>query len=230
MTPTSIRHFLLTHLAPPRLATPLMRAAPATTLADRFALVATGLRDLLAARMAKSDTLRPLLMLLWSRLHRVERRIATLAARFAAGQPVAPRPRSPARNTPSARPAKRALRLPRRAAWLIAHTSEAAAYAEHFRQLLQEPEMAALLQAAPQLKGQLRPVLRVLMLDLPEPLALPRRPRKPKPPRPRKPRPEPIPDFWRPGPIRPFWNITVPLPPRLARLVEASYPPEPAET
>ena len=206
-----------------------MRAA-ATTLTDRFSLVAKGLRDLLAARMAQSDALRPLLMLLWSRLGRLNRRIATLSARLASGKPVAARPRSPARNTSPARPSKRAVPLPRRAGWLVAHASEAAAYAENFRQLLQDPEMTALLQAAPQLKRQLRPILRLLMLELPESIALPRRPRKPRPRYPRKPRTEALPDVWRPGPIRPFWNTPVPLPPRLARLVALRYPPEPAET
>ena len=76
--------------------------------------------------------------------------------------------------------------------------------------------MAALLDAAPHLRRQLRAVLRPLMAELPPILALPPRPARPKPPRPKRaPRPhaawtrskpDRLPEIWRPGPIRPLWT------------------------
>jgi hypothetical protein len=184
-----------------------------------FARVVAGLRGVLAARMARVDATHPVLLLLWSRLGRLNNRIATLAARFAQGRSVTPRPRQSTPRKPNPRPATGPrLRLPSHPGWLVAHAIETAPYAAYFRQLLQDPQMAALIEAAPPLKRHLRPILRLLMQDLPEPLALPPRPprppriRPPRPPRPRKAKRAPChgarrpKEFWRPGPIRPLWT------------------------
>jgi hypothetical protein len=102
--------------------------------------------------------------------------------------------------------------------WLVAQTILAIPHANYFRQLIDQPEMTALLEASPHLKRQLRPILRLLMIDLPPILALPPRPprpprvRPPRAPRPNKPRRAPChgarrpKEFWRPGPIRPHWT------------------------
>jgi hypothetical protein len=194
-----------------------MQVASATPLAFRFARTVAGLRGVLAAHMAKADAkLHPVLFLLWSRLGRLDRRIAALAERFAQGRSVASRQRQPiSKPRPTA---KRGVRLPDKPAWLVTRAIQTAVYAEQFRRLLQDPDMLALIQAAPQLKRHLRPILRPLMLDLPEPLALPPRPPRPprqKPPRPERPKkPRRAPchgarrpkEFWRPGPIRPLWT------------------------
>jgi hypothetical protein len=201
-----------------------MSGEPALTLTTHVTRVVAGFRAVLAARMAKADAIRPILLLLWSRLGHLERRIATLAARFEKGLLVAPRARPPA-TQPDAPPRARrtaqpGLRLPNKPAWLIAHAIETVVYGEYIRQLLARPDMAALLEAAPRLKSEIRVVARLLMPDLPDILALPPRPARakqvklkpPKPERPRKPRrpkwrgahrPK---EFWRPGPIRPLWT------------------------
>jgi HAMP domain-containing protein len=198
--------------------------ADLTPLANQFALVVVGLRGMLAAYMPRADRTRPVLLLLWKRLGQLNRRIATLTQRLAEGRPVAPRPQPrPAAETTDVPLTQRAtsrarLCLPNKPGWLVDQTIQAAPYANYFRQLIDQPEMTALLDAYPQLKRQLRPILRLLMVDLPPILALPPRPPRPprlKPPRvprPKKPRRAPChgarrpKEFWRPGPIRPLWT------------------------
>jgi hypothetical protein len=198
-------------------------ANPASTIAGHVTQVIAGLRVVLAAYMAKADHARPQLLLLWKRIAFLNRRIATLAERFAAGRNVTPRKRlrPPAETAASpgdrlATPAR--LRLPNKPGWLITQAIQFACYAEQFRHLLDDPEMIALLDAAPQIKRHLRPILRLLTLELPPSLALPPRPprpprvKPPRAPRPKKPRRAPChgarrpKEFWRPGPIRPHWT------------------------
>jgi hypothetical protein len=190
-----------------------MCAAP--TLAGRFAVVVTGLRAMLAAYMVRADHIRPVLLLFWRRLGQLNRRIATLAERFAAGRSVAPRRRAKPNSPRAQRAATPRLRLPTKPGWLLAQTMQAAPHAAYFRQLLENPEMLALIEAAPHLKQQLRPILRLLLPELPPSLALPPKPvrlKPPRPPRPKKPRRAPChgarrpKEFWRPGPIRPHWT------------------------
>ena len=206
-------------------------------MAARFALIVTGLRALLAAHMVKAGSTHAVLMLLHKRLGQLDRRVAILSQRFAAGRRVAPRPRPPIATTDtppsqphprptSSRPASQrpasqrpaSLRLPTRPGWLISQAWPSVTYGNYFCLLLEDPQMVALLQAAPQLKRQLRPILRLLMLELPPALALPPRPpraARPRPPRaerPKKPRRAPWhgafrpKEYWRPGPIRPPWT------------------------
>jgi hypothetical protein len=195
-----------------------MSAHPAATLACRFALGVAGLRDMLIAHVIRTNDAQPFLVLLSMRLNRLSRRIASLAQDLAVGY-------VPARPT-NALPAERAARsaspstararplLPTAPGWLFDLDIRFAAYTEYFRDLLDRPEMAALLAASPQLRRQLRAVLRPLMAQLPPALALPPRPRPPRPHKPRRVprrqnpchgahRPK---EFWRPGPIRPLWK------------------------
>jgi len=112
-----------------------------------------------------------LLILLWSRLQVVSRRLAVLAARAAAGRALTRRhvaPLTPARREPPAAWP----RLPHKFAWLVRLVPEAACYGSQLRHLLAEPEMAALLAASPQARRLLRPLCR--MLAVPPPQAVPR--------------------------------------------------------
>jgi hypothetical protein len=80
--------------------------------------------------------------------------------------------------------------LPRKAGWLIPLVPEAAAAGSQLRHLLADPEMAALVEAAPQMGRLLRPLCRSLGVRLPPGLppqpgaAKPRTPRQPPAPRP----------------------------------------------
>ena len=87
--------------------------------------------------------------------------------------------------------APRAPALPRRFGWLVvAGKHEAAGYASQLEHLLAEPEMAALLDAAPQARRILRPLCRALAIALTWTVT-PKRPAKP-----RTPRPKPAPYRW----------------------------------
>ena len=179
-------------------------AAPAP--AERFAGIIAGLRHAIAAAAAKNAPARPLLLLLWSRLHRFVVRFAALSARVAAGT-AAPR-RRPASPRPAAeRSRKPYQRLPRRFAWLPPLVpGEAAAYGSQLQHLLAEPEMAALIAAAPQAGRVLRPLCRMLGVRLPPallpppPAPPPARPVAPSRPRPAAPGPAPLPSRHACGP------------------------------
>ncbi len=87
--------------------------------------------------------------------------------------------------------ASRGPALPRKFGWAIqAGKHQAVIYGLHLRQLLDEPDMAAMLEAAPQAKRVLRPLLRALSVELPWTVTPPR---PPKPRKPRAPRPKPEP-------------------------------------
>jgi hypothetical protein len=210
-----------------------MCAATTATLAMRFALAVAGLRDMLVAHIMRADHTQPDLAFAWQHLTRLTNRIATLAQRLAAGRSVTARSgtarsvtgRSGTARSSTARkratpPAARGTtqtrqRLPNTIGWLLEQDIRFLTYTEYFRHLFDQPETAALLEAEPQLKRQLRPILRLLMADLPEALALPPRSPRPKRVRPsrsrllrqnpchgaRRPK-----EFWRPGPIRPHWT------------------------
>ncbi len=124
-----------------------------------------------------------LLVLLWTRLQHVSRRLAALAARAAAGRALTRRhvaPPTPARRAPPApwvpptpwAPPAPSPRLPYKFAWLVRLVPEAACYGSQLRHLLAEPEMAALLAASPQARRLLRPLCRMLAVAPPQ--AVPR--------------------------------------------------------
>ena len=85
--------------------------------------------------------------------------------------------------------ASRGPALPRRFGWLvIAGKHQAVGYGSQLQHLLAEPEMAALLEASPQARRVLRPLLRALAVELPWTVT---QPRPPQPRKARKPRPKP---------------------------------------
>ncbi|HEX3349770.1 MAG TPA: hypothetical protein VHS58_16895 [Acetobacteraceae bacterium] len=145
----------------------------------RFAWIMRALRDAVAARHRFIP--QALLFLIHARLGGIAQRFAATAARVQAGTLRPPRPRATPRQPSVRRPYER---LPRRFAWLVALVpGDAVGFGLNLVQLLAEPEMQALLKAAPQLHRILRPLCRMLAAQ-PSPDLLP-----PLPPRVRKPRP-----------------------------------------
>jgi len=138
-------------------------SAPLPVLA-RLALTLAGLGRAVAGRVGVGVMSAAMIVLVWQRVRRVEREIAGLMARFRAGRLrvlVAPR-------VGRAGLARRVVGswLPRRFGWLLPLVpAEAAGYAGQVRAVLAEPEMMALLAAAPQARRVLRPLCRMLGIE-----------------------------------------------------------------
>ena len=99
---------------------------------------------------------RPLAVLILDRLRALKHRFDRLAARIEAGRFASRRPPATPR-----RPAPRRPRtpnpLPQKFAWMVRLVQETAVYGSQLQHLLQQPEMVALMQAAP---AEMRRVLR----------------------------------------------------------------------
>jgi hypothetical protein len=220
---------------------PSFPAAPA--YADRLRRIVDGLARVVGdhanANRGNLATI-ALVLLLQARLFRFAREFAAFAARAAAGRalpvrargprrgPVAAGPDAPAPNPappPATAAAIGAPKLPRDDGWVVRMGGwKAAHYHALLGQMLAEPEMQALLEAVPRARRILRPLLRMLAIDVlptgqpPFPGEQIRRagPR-PAPPPPRAaspyryPAPSPWPDshhtqydlHWLPGHLRP---------------------------
>ncbi len=102
-----------------------------------------------------------MILLVWQRLRRVERQILGMLARFQSGRlKMCSEVRLP---RVSVRRPGAGLALPRRFGWLLPLVPhQAANFAGQIGTLLAEPEMAALLAAAPQARRVLGPVCRML--------------------------------------------------------------------
>jgi hypothetical protein len=146
---------------------------PATS-PDRFAESV----DVLCRLIARHGHLRrlagPLIVLIWGRVRTIGTEVAAVLARMRAGR----LRRYPARRPPRLgaaprRPATRSA-LPHSRAWLVALIPETAASGAQLQALLAEPELAALLESAPQLRRTLRPLCRMLGVKLPPPPPRPR--------------------------------------------------------
>jgi hypothetical protein len=153
---------------------------PPRNLTERFDLLIRRLCDAVAIQSAKHPFLTPLLVLVWARLRRISRRFAALVARMEAGHLKPPRPPNPdpARTRPP-RPPPPQPPFPSSPGWLLHYVRlEAAATASLIRHMLEhDPEMRALLEAAPQLGRILRPLLGMVSRDpLPARLIRPPRP------------------------------------------------------
>jgi hypothetical protein len=169
-------------------------------------------------------------MLLGSYLSATLRRLAALHARFAAGKLAAvPRARRPAAERPPTE--RRPPAIPRGPVLL---TICRAGFDEQLRTLLDDPEMRALLAAAPRVGRILRPLWRKLSADpLPEMLRLPRQPRAKPTAGPPGLRPVASPDgftLWEPTPCYPPFSAPPrPNPAPAARpAAPAAAPPPPA--
>jgi hypothetical protein len=128
--------------------------------------------------------------------------------------PGSPPPGSLPPSAPAASP------LPRKRGWLIPlliPLHDANAHRNAFERLLADPEMQALLAAAPTALGRsIRSLCWMLRLDPPKIVAPPKRPRPPKPSRPKKEKPEPFPPYKPPyHPDMPAWLRDMPINPHL---------------
>ena len=137
---------------------------------------------------------------LWNRVSRTRQRLIRLLAHLAAGR--LPRPHIP--RAPTALPhaarerdpltALPPPRLPRANLLLIKLLGyHAAGYASQLQHLLDQPGMAAALAAAPGAARTLRPLCRILGVNLPAILRLPPRPPRQRPAKPARPKPLPLP-------------------------------------
>jgi hypothetical protein len=188
-----------------------MPIAPAPPgLAKTMALIIGGLCASVAKRIAADRTSGPLILVTVARLRHLLARFTSLAARAQAGKLRPPRRRTvrprvapppgeppppgeapPSHQTPDPKPPRQGERLlPQKFGWLIRFVPyEAACFGSQLQHQFSQPEMMALIEAAPQAAGRiLRPLCWMLAIPLPPNLRLPPRPRKPKPPKP--PRPE----------------------------------------
>ena len=193
-----------------------MTAAPPLSPTDRFTAITEGLCQVVAALSYRGQLEGWLILLICTRLRRLGARFARIVERVRAGilpaaAPVRPRVRPAVdRPWPHARCAppgfaRSALvagcSVPTGFAWLIRLGGyKAVAYGSHLQHLLADPEMAALIAAAPQLGRVLRPLCRMLGVD-PGPARLPPRrsrdpeaPRRSRAPRRKQASPRPAPD------------------------------------
>lgn len=171
-----------------------MPTTPPDPPAARFARIIAVLLAMVGARLerpGKPGLTAPLTLAIAIRLQRIRNRLARYAARWDAGTLAPPRARRP---TPRRRSARGATRwdalptLPRGRAWLVRLVPGSGVGATQLRDLLDAPEMRAMLAAAPQIGRTLRPVWHMLSAEpLPDALR-PSRPVSPDPP-PGHPRP-----------------------------------------
>ena len=153
---------------------------------DRFAAILDALCRSVAASSGMTG---PLNVLIWSRLRRVAARFAAAAARVGSGvRPAGMRHagmRHAARiaaepgdtacgdtacggtvgaaSRPAASPARQ--RLPGGFGWLVRLAPETTCHGSQLQHLLSDPEMTALLAAAPQIRRLLRPLCRMLAVE-----------------------------------------------------------------
>ena len=168
---------------------------PTPTPAERFAAILLWLGRAVDTRSMWGRLARSLGQLIQSRIREIKHRFARLAARIAAGTYV-PRRCATLRPHTERRP-RQPNPLPHDFAWLIKLVPETAASACQLRSLLADPEMAALLAAAPtSMARPIRSLCRMLGVEPPPilpppPSARPKKAAAPKAERPcaRKPSP-----------------------------------------
>jgi hypothetical protein len=172
------------------------------SLTQTLGLIIGGLCEAVARRIAADRTSGPLILLTVARLRHLLARFTSLAARVQAGKLRPPRRRNLRRAPPPGEvapdddnpnpkpPRQREQLLPRKFGWLIQFVPyEAACFGSQLQHQFSQPEMIALIEAAPQAAGRiLRPLCWMLAIPLPPSLRLPPRPRKPRPPK--RPAPE----------------------------------------
>jgi hypothetical protein len=173
------------------------------TPAENFAILLTWLSQSVAAMMGGERLPLKLIALITGRLRRIKQRFAALAARIRDGRYV-PRHRQKAAGRPLPPDP-----LPKKFGWLLPLVPDAVGYRGQFENLLRDPEMAALIAAAPApMAKTLRPLCRMLGLTPPPILAPPER--KPRPKRATQAAaPEKPPRPW-PPPEAPEWLRTMP--------------------
>ena len=151
---------------------------------ERFATMLRWLTRAVMAMMGGERLPLPLIALIVDRIRRIKQRFSHFAARVADGFYI-PRQRSaPPRRRPGQAPPP-PNKLPQKFGWLLKLVPEAVGYRAQLEHLLRDPEMAALLAAAPTaMRRPLRSLCRMLGLPPPPILALPPRPKPPPAPSP----------------------------------------------
>jgi hypothetical protein len=160
-------------------------------------------------------------MLIRARIRRIKSRFAALAARIAAGKYRPRKPPATPRRKPE-KPPKPPPRnpLPNRPGWLLPLEKSAISHRGQLEALFRDAEMVALMAAAPEaMEKVLRPLCRMLQLELPPMLAKPRaaarrtarkRPAAAAPPaRPRSPPPPSPPPTPPPAAPRPALGLEI---------------------
>ena len=119
-----------------------------------------------------------------------------------AEDPAQNRVQNPAKDSPQpgaarrrALPLSQAVRVPSRRAWLAGLSLNVNGAGARLQHMVYDPEVAALLAASPRLVALLRPLCRMLAVDLPAAVLPPRPPKAERPRRPRR-------RLWRP----PSWR------------------------
>jgi len=173
---------------------------PPPTPAERFADILWYLAQAVAAQTGWGLSL-SLIALIITRIRETKQAFARLAARIAAGT-YAPRRRSGPPRPPAVRkPRPPPNPLLRKFGWLLPLVPPAVVFGGQLDSLLRDPEMAALLAAAPvSLRRPLRSLCWMLRIEPPKILARPARPAQPRTPRPPRPRREPLPPYRPPTP------------------------------
>ena len=195
---------------------------PPTSLMPRFVLFINHIKLTIGGIVLWRHEVAPLILPLGHYLTGVQRRLAALHARFVAGKlPAAPRARRPVSDRVVAerpRAERRPSGIPPGPVLLSVFRM---GLDEMLQALLDDPEMRALLAAAPQAGRILRPLWRKLSpRPLPAVLRLPPRVRKPRPPRVKPP------VVARAKPARVAWTPRAAGPPPL-RLVGGQWEPTP---
>jgi hypothetical protein len=186
-----------------------MPTPPPPPPAERFAAMLQWLSNSLAARFGWDRVLMPLMPALIARLRHAKWRFSALAARIAGGRY---KPRARPATTHHRRPPKNP--LPQKFGWLLPLLPGAGGFSQQLDTLLRDPEVQALMAAAPEPMGKiLRPLCRMLAV-VPPPVIAPRRPA------PRKPAAKPKAAKARPAPTRP----ATPRHPFLKRKPSANWP------
>jgi hypothetical protein len=151
--------------------------SPPTELSARFVLAIEGLCQVLAVLAAKQPAVTEIVMQAWKRLRRNSAQFSALLGRFRAGTlrvvPFAPRRVGTRAPSPP-----KSVRLPRRFGWLFrmlpevagdgyyvaSYRARLAPFRSQLRNLLSDPEMLALIEAAPQARRLLRSVCHLLAI------------------------------------------------------------------
>ena len=132
-------------------------------LVRRFGMIMAALMVVVAKRFVREPWLLALNVPLWSWLSRTVQRFGRAVTRKVAG-----RPARASRAGGEAAPRVRGVRLPSRRGWLLRTLGwEVAVYGSQLEALLAEPDAQALMAARPGLGRLLRPLFRMLGVEVP---------------------------------------------------------------
>ena len=149
---------------------------------ERFATLLQWLTRAVVSMMGGERLALSVISLIVERIRRIKQRFADLAARISAGTYVPRRRTTPPQRRPGQPPPPRSP-LPTTFGWLLKLVPQAVVNRSQLQNLLGDPEMQALLAAAPTaMRRPVRSLCRMLGLPPPPILALPPRPKPPRAP------------------------------------------------